>query len=86
MIKEAQALLQKSAQLDVLLSSIAVGPEGTTVHPANCPGKGRSDKIGLDAEGRAACVFNNTRCPFFVGSDFALEDYTKSINCMVDEI
>lgn len=75
----------KKAQIEILLSSIEITKKGTTVYPTNCPGKGRVSDIGMDDNGKAACMFVGNRCPYFIGADFALEDYTKSIDCVVDK-
>lgn len=75
--------LVKTAELEVLLGSIEITSEGTTAYPTNCPGKGRVEGLLLTEEGKAACMYQGKRCPYFVGADFKLEDYTKDIQCGV---
>jgi len=83
--EEAKKLLKKS-QVEILLSSIKIDKDGSTVYPTNCPGIGRAKDVLLDEEGSAACIYKGKRCNYFIGADFALEDYTKSIDCRVDEL
>jgi len=73
--------LLKTAGLEVLLESIEITEEGTTAYPTNCPGKGRVEGLLLTEEGKTACMYKGKKCPYFVGADFKLEDYTKDIQC-----
>jgi hypothetical protein len=68
---------------EVLLSSIKIDNKGADVYPANCPGKGRAQDILLDVNGSAACMFNGQNCPYFVSTEFSLEQYDKNIICKV---
>lgn len=76
----------KKSALEVLLSSIKVEKDGTTVYPTNCPGRGRKPDILTDDEGNATCMFRGNKCPYLIGADFKLEDYTKSIDCNVGSL
>lgn len=66
---------------EVLLLSIKIDKNGVTVYPTNCPGKGRKDDVLLDNKGRTACMYNSKSCPYFSGTEFNLEDYTKNVFC-----
>lgn len=68
---------------EVLLSSIKIDNEGADVYPANCPGKGRTQDLLLDSNGSPACMFKNNKCPYFVSTEFSLEQYDKNIICNV---
>jgi hypothetical protein len=68
---------------EVLLSSIKIDNKGASVYPANCPGKGRAQDILIDDDGSAACMFNGQKCPYFVSTEFSLEEYDKNIICKV---
>jgi hypothetical protein len=84
-VKQPEQPLKQSS-LDVLLSIVMVSSKnGATVYPVRCPGKGRVQDYGEDAEGKPACVFNGNNCPYFGDAMFNLDDYFKQIKCMVDE-
>lgn len=83
-IQEIKAFI-KTAEIEVLLESIEITQEGTTAYPTNCPGKGRKEDILITEEGKAACMYKGNKCPYFIGADFKLEDYTKDIKCGVDQ-
>lgn len=81
-IKSLDTLL-KSAQVEVLLSDIMLDQANTLVHPSNCPGKGRVNDFLTDQQGNSACAAGTSKCKYFVGAAFSLEDYTKIIQCSV---
>lgn len=77
--------LIKTAQVEVLLSSIKVDPKGTTVTPVKCPAVGRKNDYLKDMNGNPSCTLaikEGTKfCEYFELSQFDLEDYTKKIMC-----
>lgn len=76
----------KKSELEVLLSSINVERDGATIYPTNCPGKGRVRNMLTDDNGNPACMVRGESCPYFLNSEFKLEDYTKSIKCGVGDL
>ena len=83
--REVTAASYKEAQAEVLLANIAINSEAAaTVYPSNCPGKGRKPDVQIDSGGSPVCINRGSKCPYFGGAEFALKDYTKKIDCMVE--